>query len=185
MELIAASAIVKAQQRAAAAVPYSDQITEVVKDLAAAGGSTARRCSPAATVGNVAYVVHHRRPRPVRRLQRRRAARRRRRDQGRRAARPRLLGDRRRSQGRELLPVPRLQDQGQVRRVSATPRATPTPKRSASTSSICSSTARSTGSSWIYTRFISAGSQEVVQRPLVPLERDTVAGGDGRPAGDR
>ena len=33
----------------------------------------------------------------------------------------------------------------------------------------------------IYTRFISAGSQEVVQRPLVPLERDTVAGGDGRP----
>ena len=34
----------------------------------------------------------------------------------------------------------------------------------------------------IYTRFISAGSQEVVQRPLVPLERDTVAGGDGRPA---
>ncbi|MEP7115093.1 MAG: ATP synthase F1 subunit gamma, partial [Ilumatobacteraceae bacterium] len=32
----------------------------------------------------------------------------------------------------------------------------------------------------IYTRFISAGSQEVVQRPLVPLERDTVAGGDGR-----
>ena len=32
----------------------------------------------------------------------------------------------------------------------------------------------------IYTRFISAGSQEVVQRPLVPLERETVAGGDGR-----
>ena len=38
MELIAASRIVKAQQRVAAAVPYSDQITEVVKDLAAAGG---------------------------------------------------------------------------------------------------------------------------------------------------
>ena len=36
MELIAASRIVKAQQRVAAAVPYSDQITEVVKDLAAA-----------------------------------------------------------------------------------------------------------------------------------------------------
>jgi len=40
MELIAASRIVKAQQRVAAAVPYSDQITDVVKDLAAAGGST-------------------------------------------------------------------------------------------------------------------------------------------------
>jgi F-type H+-transporting ATPase subunit gamma len=32
----------------------------------------------------------------------------------------------------------------------------------------------------IYTRFISAGSQEVVRRPLVPLERDVVAGGDGK-----
>ena len=38
MELIAASRIVKAQQRVQAAVPYSDQITEVVKSLAAAGG---------------------------------------------------------------------------------------------------------------------------------------------------
>jgi F-type H+-transporting ATPase subunit gamma len=38
MELIAASRIVKAQQRVLAAVPYSDQITEVVKHLAAAGG---------------------------------------------------------------------------------------------------------------------------------------------------
>ena len=35
MELIAASRIVKAQQRVAAAVPYSERITEVVKDLAA------------------------------------------------------------------------------------------------------------------------------------------------------
>ncbi|MEY4373745.1 MAG: synthase subunit gamma [Actinomycetota bacterium] len=38
MELIAASRIVKAQQRVQAAVPYSDQITEVVKHLAASGG---------------------------------------------------------------------------------------------------------------------------------------------------
>ena len=37
MELIAASRIVKAQQRVAAAVPYSERITEVVKDLAAGG----------------------------------------------------------------------------------------------------------------------------------------------------
>ena len=40
MELIAASRIVKAQQRVLATVPYSEQITEVVRDLAAAGGST-------------------------------------------------------------------------------------------------------------------------------------------------
>ena len=32
----------------------------------------------------------------------------------------------------------------------------------------------------VYTRFISAGSQEVVQRPLVPLEREAVEGGDGK-----
>ncbi|MSZ64903.1 MAG: F0F1 ATP synthase subunit gamma, partial [Actinobacteria bacterium] len=37
MELIAASRIVKAQQRVIAAVPYSERITEVVKDLAASG----------------------------------------------------------------------------------------------------------------------------------------------------
>src|SRR3954454_18876802 len=41
MELIAASRIVKAQQRVQAAVPYSELITDVVKDLAAAGGTTA------------------------------------------------------------------------------------------------------------------------------------------------
>ena len=40
MELIAASRIVKAQQRVHAAVPYSEQITEVVRDLAAAGASS-------------------------------------------------------------------------------------------------------------------------------------------------
>ena len=39
MELIAASRIVHAQARVAAAVPYSDQITEVVHDLADAGGA--------------------------------------------------------------------------------------------------------------------------------------------------
>jgi F-type H+-transporting ATPase subunit gamma len=41
MELIAASRIVKAQQRVQAAVPYSEQITDVVKDLAVAGGEVA------------------------------------------------------------------------------------------------------------------------------------------------
>ena len=32
----------------------------------------------------------------------------------------------------------------------------------------------------VYTRFISAGNQEVVLRPLVPLSAETVAGGDGK-----
>ena len=37
----------------------------------------------------------------------------------------------------------------------------------------------------IYTRFITAGSQEVVLRPLVPLTAEVVAGGDGRPTSHR
>jgi len=36
----------------------------------------------------------------------------------------------------------------------------------------------------VYTRFITAGSQEVVLRPLVPLSGDTVAGGDGKAGSD-
>ncbi len=32
----------------------------------------------------------------------------------------------------------------------------------------------------LYTRFVSAGSQEVVLRPLVPLSTETVEGGDGK-----
>src|SRR3954469_11003571 len=40
MELIAASRIVKAQQRVAAARPYSEQITEVIRHLAAGGAGT-------------------------------------------------------------------------------------------------------------------------------------------------
>jgi len=58
MELIAASRIVKAQQRVAAARPYSERITEVIRNLAAAG---AGRGSPLLAereqVETVAYVV--------------------------------------------------------------------------------------------------------------------------------
>jgi F-type H+-transporting ATPase subunit gamma len=58
MELIAASRIVKAQQRVAAAVPYSELITEVVRDLSAAGaGSSAPLLAGRETVKNVCYVV--------------------------------------------------------------------------------------------------------------------------------
>jgi F-type H+-transporting ATPase subunit gamma len=58
MELIAASRIVKAQQRVVAAVPYSDMITEVVRDLSAAGaGSDAPLLAGRAEVKNVCYVV--------------------------------------------------------------------------------------------------------------------------------
>jgi F-type H+-transporting ATPase subunit gamma len=58
MELIAASRILKAQQRVAAARPYSERITEVIRNLAAGG---AGRGSPLLEeredVRTVAYVV--------------------------------------------------------------------------------------------------------------------------------
>src|SRR4051812_39681148 len=58
MELIAASRIVKAQQRVAAARPYSEQITEVIKNLAAAGAGTDHPLlKPREEIRKVGYVV--------------------------------------------------------------------------------------------------------------------------------
>ena len=58
MELIAASRIVKAQQRVAAARPYAEQITKVISNLAAAGaGSGQALLEDRPDVRNVGYVV--------------------------------------------------------------------------------------------------------------------------------
>src|SRR5438105_3492468 len=58
MELIAASRIVKAQQRVAAARPYSEQITEVIRNLAAAGaGMDHPLLKPRDEVSKVGYVI--------------------------------------------------------------------------------------------------------------------------------
>jgi F-type H+-transporting ATPase subunit gamma len=58
MELIAASRIVKAQARVHAAQPYSDKITEVVQDLAAAGaGTNSPLLTPRPEIHRVAHVV--------------------------------------------------------------------------------------------------------------------------------
>ncbi|MBV9253508.1 MAG: F0F1 ATP synthase subunit gamma [Actinobacteria bacterium] len=59
MELIAASRIVKAQQRVAAARPYSEQITEVIRNLAAAGagGGGHPLLSERETITKVGFVV--------------------------------------------------------------------------------------------------------------------------------
>src|SRR5918995_1203723 len=140
MELIAASRIVKAQQRVFAAVPYSEQITDVVRDLAAAGASSdSPLLSGRGEIRTTCYVV--------------------------------ITADRGLCGGYHLgqpfagfsdnpgyadakaigQHVVELYASGQVDRVEL-----------------------------VYTRFISAGSQEVVLRPLVPLMAETVAGGDGR-----
>ncbi|CAN5454963.1 F0F1 ATP synthase subunit gamma [soil metagenome] len=58
MELIAASRIVRAQQRVAAARPYSEQITAVLGNLAAAGaGLTSPLLQQRDDVGTICYVV--------------------------------------------------------------------------------------------------------------------------------
>jgi F-type H+-transporting ATPase subunit gamma len=58
MELIATSRIAKAQQRVAASRPYSEQITEVIRNLAAAGaGGDSPLLAEREAVRTVAYVV--------------------------------------------------------------------------------------------------------------------------------
>src|ERR1044071_6841713 len=58
MELISASRIVKAQQRVAAARPYSEQITEVIRNLAKAGaGKSHPLLQEREAVSKVGFVV--------------------------------------------------------------------------------------------------------------------------------
>ena len=183
MELIAASRIVKAQQRVVAAVPYSEQITEVVKDLAAAGGSTASPLlAGRPTVGNVAYVVITA-------------------DRGlcggynagvQRAAEGEIKADVLQGRDYSVIAVGRKAEsyfRFRGYKIEST--------FSGFSDAPSYANAKEIGQhvidlfvdgtvdrvELVYTRFITAGSQEVVQRPLVPLERETVAGGDGRPAG--
>jgi F-type H+-transporting ATPase subunit gamma len=57
MELIAASRIVKAQARVAAAVPYADRITDVARHLQESGGSSHALLMPRPEIRAVALVV--------------------------------------------------------------------------------------------------------------------------------
>lgn len=58
MELISASRIARAQERVAAARPYSERITDVIRNLAAAGsGGNSRLLATPEQVATVAYVV--------------------------------------------------------------------------------------------------------------------------------
>ena len=174
------------RQRVHAAVPYSEQITEVVKDLAAAGGVVRhRRCSPAATRSSTRRYVVITADRGLcggynSGVQRAAEG-----EVKADVARRRGLRDRRRSAGRPRATSASAATRSARRSAGSRrqPDATRTPARSASTSSSCSWRARSTGSSSSTPASSRPARQEVVLRPLVPLERDTVAGGDGK-AGD-
>lgn len=180
MELIAASRIVKAQQRVQAAVPYSETITEVVKDLAAAGaGSQSPLLSGRGQVATTAYVVITA-------------------DRGlcggynagvQRATEGEIKADVQRGSDYRVVAVGRKAEgyfrfRGyNITRTFAGFSDNPTYAHAKEIGQYVVEqflAGEFDRVELVYTRFISAGSQEVVQRPLVPLERDTVEGGDGR-----
>ena len=181
MELIAASRIVRAQARVQAAVPYSDTITEVVRDLAAGGaGGDSPLLNPRPELRKVAHVVITA-------------------DRG-------LCGGYNSSVIRAA--EGSMREHGQLGRdygLVLVGRKAESYFRFRGFRIDASFSGFSDQPSYedartiardierrffdgeydlvelIYTRFVSAGRQEVVVRPLMPLDRDILAGGDGRP----
>ncbi len=183
MELIAGSRIVKAQARVAAAVPYSEKITEVVQDLAAAGAATSSPLLvPRPEIRTVAHVVI--------------AA-----DRGLcggynsaviRAAEGSMREHKGLGRDYSLVVVGRkvesyfryrdyriassftgFSDQPSYEDARAIASAVERPFLAGDVDLV----------QLIYTRFVSAGTQEVVIRPLMPLDRETFQGGDGLTSG--
>jgi F-type H+-transporting ATPase subunit gamma len=179
MELIAASRIVKAQQRVAAAVPYSDQITEVVKDLAAAGGTSQSPLLAGRDVRTTAYVAVTA-------------------DRGlcggynagvQRATEGEIKADVIDGKDYRVIAIGRKAEgyfrfRGyNIARSFGGFSDSPTYAKAKEIGEYVIDLYTSGAVDRIelvYTRFISAGSQEVVRRPLVPLEREAVQGGDGK-----
>jgi F-type H+-transporting ATPase subunit gamma len=182
MELIAGSRIVKAQQRVAAAVPYSERITEVVKDLAAGGaGSSSAFLKVRDEIRTTCYVAITA-------------------DRGLcggynagvlRATEGEVKADVLATKNYVVVPVGRKAENYFRFRGYKTSKSftgfSDAPKYE---------DAKAIGQfvvdlflsgevdrvELVYTRFVSSGRQEVVRRPLVPLEKEVVAGGDGKSA---
>jgi F-type H+-transporting ATPase subunit gamma len=179
MELIAASRIVKAQQRVAAAVPYSDQITEVVKDLAAAGGASQSPLLGGREIRTKAYVAITA-------------------DRGlcggynagvQRAVEGEIKADVLAGKDYRVIAIGRKAEgyfrfRGyQIAKSFGGFSDSPTYAHAKQIGEYVVDLYASgevDSIELVYTRFISAGSQEVVRRPLVPLEREAVEGGDGK-----
>ena len=182
MELIAASRIVKAQQRVVAAVPYSEMITEVVKDLAASGaGSDSPFLKTRENVKTTCYVAITA-------------------DRGlcggynsgvMRATEGEIKADV--LAGKDYLVVPVGRKAESYFRFRGYNMGSGFAGFSDAPGY---SDAKSIGEyvvdlyikgivdrvELVYTRFVSAGTQEVVRRPLVPLDSAVVEGGDGKSA---
>ncbi len=180
MELIAASRIVKAQARVTAAVPYSDQITEVVKDLAASGASSdSPLLAGRGEIKKTCYVAITA-------------------DRGlcggynsgiQRSTEGEVKADVLAGRDYVIIPVGRkaegyfrfrgyhlgqaftgFSDQPSYADARAIGEHVVELYTSGEVDSV----------ELVYTRFISAGTQEVVLRPLVPLHGETITGGDGK-----
>ena len=184
MELIAGSRIVKAQQRVTAAVPYSNQITEVVKDLAAAGGtSESPLLAGRETISTTCYGVISA-------------------DRGlcggynagvQRAAEGEVRADVERGLGYSLVPVGkkalgyfkfRGYDLAQEFTGFSDQPSYDDARRIGEYVVDLYTSGEVDKVELVYTRFITPGSQEVVLRPLVPLSSETVEGGDGKAGTD-
>jgi F-type H+-transporting ATPase subunit gamma len=181
MELIAASRIVKAQQAVEAAVPYSDRITDVVRDLGAAGGTSGSPLlTPRPEIRRVAHVVVTA-------------------DRGLcgaynssviRAAEGSIKEQAALGRGYALYLVGRKAEayfryrNFDIERTFTGFSDRPTYEDARAIGQAVTSAFVSEAVDMVelvYTRFVSAGSQEVVRRPLVPLEREVTEGGDARP----
>ncbi|MGH8985723.1 MAG: F0F1 ATP synthase subunit gamma [Acidimicrobiia bacterium] len=182
MELIAASRIVRAQARVAAAVPYSDMITEVVRDLGAASTGVESplltRRPEIARVGHVVLTA----------------------DRGLCGAYNSSViraveGSMREQneQGRDyalFLVGRKAESYFRYRnfRIDATFSGFSDQPSYEDARTIADAVRESYLDGrvdmveLVYTRFISAGRQEVVVRPLMPLDRDVVLGGDAKPS---
>jgi F-type H+-transporting ATPase subunit gamma len=180
MELIAASRIVKAQQRVVAAVPYSELITEVVRDLSAAGaGSESPLLAGRDQVKKVCYVVLTA-------------------DRGlcggynsgvMRATEGEIKQDAINGRDHVIVPVGRKAE-GYFRFRGYNMAQSFTGFTDSPTYAIAKEIGEFVTGLFtsgevdrvelVYTRFVSAGNQEVVQRPLVPLDTQVAEGGDGK-----
>ncbi len=184
-ELIAASRIQRAQQRVQAAVPYSEAITEAVRDLAAAGGGDVRSplLTARPTIGRACHVVIVS-------------------DRGLcgaynnsviRAAEGEIKNDALGNIGYSLVLVGRKAeayfrfrgyDTDEVF-TGFSDKPTYADAKGIGEKVVAMYEAGEVDRvELVYTRFVSAGFQEVVLRPLVPLEADIMIGGDAKPAGD-
>jgi F-type H+-transporting ATPase subunit gamma len=174
MELIAASRIVKAQQRVHAAVPYSNQITDIVYDLAAAGAAIdAPLLADREDVKSTAYVAITA-------------------DRGlcggynagiQRSVEGEIKRDALEGKGYLVVPVGgkalgyfrfRGYDVGEAFTGFSEQPTYDDARRIADYVIELFTSSEVDRVVLVYTRFISAGSQEVVLRPLVPLSAETV-----------